>query len=158
MALVNGEKKMTIQPRNTSLYRVAEYLASVETRFRNMARQGIDKDGYPNFQQAMKNYERTGRFTVGNLIYLFNRTHDMGYYPKYNHHKGLHKRMGEMLRCPIKDIIDAGVVDWKSGRNGVMTQQLANAIAAETKWHWYNGDLRPKKHTTFDDLFGADDE
>lgn len=147
-----------IQPKNTSLYRVAEYLASIENRFRNMAKANIDVDGYPRFQQAMKHYEERGKFTVGHLVYLFNRTSPLGVYSDYNTHRGYNKKYGEMLRCPLKDIVDAGVIDWPSGQNGVMTGPLSKAIQAETKWHWTRGNLYPQHNTTFDQLFGDDDE
>lgn len=140
---------MTQQARD----RVADWLESCYTRFENMHRAGLDKNGLPAIQKALRHYRDTGQLTVGSVQYLFNRTDPRGAVPKYNTHRGYNKRHGEMLPCPIKDLVDSGMVDWRSGSNGVIQQQFAAAIRADTRWEYRMGNLRPQQHTTFSDLF-----
>lgn len=132
---------------------IAEWLGSCQTRFENMYNANIDKDGWPNLQRALKDFDQKRKFTVGQIQYLFNRTHPKGIYADYNTHKNLHKKFGTMLPCPVKELVDANVIDWRSGQNGVMQPNFASAIKQETNWEWRNGNLRAQQHTTFDDLF-----
>lgn len=136
-----------------ALRNVAIWLDSCNNRFKNMHTAGLDMNGYPAITKALKNFDEKGYFTVGEITYLFNRSHPQGALPKYNTHKGYNKLHGDMIACPIKDLIDANVVNWRSGQNGVMQPNLINAIKAETKWEWRNGNLRPQQNTTFSDLF-----
>jgi hypothetical protein len=133
---------------------VAAWLTSCETRFKNMQSAKLDMNGYPAFKKAMKDYDDKGYFTVGNVQYLFNRTDPRGAIPNYNTHKGYNKKYGDMLPCPVKDLVDSGLVNWRSG-SGVMQSQFADAIEAETNWQWRMGNLRPKTNTTYSDLFGG---
>lgn len=134
---------------------VAEWLASCQTRFKNMYDADLDKNGWPRLEQAMKNFDERGYFTVGEIQYLFNRTHHMGGVATYNKHRGYNKRYGDMLPCPLPELIDSGVVNWPTGKNGVIQDPLARAIKKETRWEWRMGDLRPQQNTSFGDLFGA---
>jgi len=115
---------------------------------------GLDKNGWPALKKALDHFNEKGYFTVGQIVYLFNRTDARGIYPKYNTHKGYNLRHGEMLPCPIKDLVDTNLVNWRTGANGVMTQEFASAIKADTKWEFRLGNLRPQVNTTFNDLFG----
>ena len=133
---------------------VADWLTSCYTRFENMYNADLDKNGLPAIKKAIANYKANGYFSVGEVQYLFNRTHPDGGVPKYNKHKGYDKKYGSMLRCPIKELVDSNMVNWRSGSNGVIQQPFANAIANETNWQWRMGNLRPKNNTTFGDLFG----
>jgi hypothetical protein len=90
---------------------------------------------------------------VGEIAYLFNRTDPRGIFPKYNKHKGYDKRHGAMLPCPIKALVNTNIVNWRTGQNGVMPQQLADAIKADTNWEWRNGNLRAQVNTAYSDLF-----
>jgi len=137
----------------TPTYKVAQWLDSCQTRFKNMYDADLDKNGWPALKRALDNFNEKGYFTVGEIQYLFNRTHPMGSYPKYNKHRGYDKKHGEMMRCPIKDLVDSNLVDWTTGKNGVIQQELASAIRAETKWEYKLGNLRPQHNTTFNDLF-----
>jgi hypothetical protein len=132
---------------------VATWLDSCQTRFKNMYNAGLDPNGYPALVKALEHYDEKGFFTVGEITYLFNRSHPQGALPKYNTHKGYNKLHGDMLKCPIKDLIDSGLVNWRTGQNNVMQPQFAAAIRAETKWEWRNGNLRPQVNTAFSDLF-----
>jgi hypothetical protein len=58
-----------------------------------------------------------------------------------------------MIQCPVKDLVDSGIVNWTSGQNGVMEQPFADAIKAATRWEWRMGNLRPQTNTAFSDLF-----
>jgi hypothetical protein len=137
----------------SALQNVANWLDSCNTRFKNMYDSKLDENGYPAITKAMNNYDEKGYFTVGEIQYLFNRSHPLGALPKYNTHKGYNKIHGDMLKCPINDLILSNIVNWRTGQNSVMQQPLANAIRAETKWEWRNGNLRPQVNTAFSDLF-----
>jgi len=136
-----------------ALKNVAQWLDSCNTRFKNMYNSNLDENGYPAITKALSNFDEKGYFTVGEIQYLFNRSHPGGALPKYNTHMNYDKLHGTMLRCPIKDLIDAGIVNWRSGQNGVMQPNFATAIKAETKWEYRMGNLRPQVNTTFSDLF-----
>jgi len=138
---------------NQSLKNVAQWLDSCNNRFKNMHAQGLDMNGYPAITKALEHFDEKGFFTVGEIQYLFNRSHPQGALPKYNTHMKYDKLHGTMLKCPVKDLIDSGIVNWRTGQNGVMQQQLANAIKTETRWEWRNGNLRPQVNTAFSDLF-----
>jgi hypothetical protein len=138
---------------STPLQNVATWLDSCNTRFKNMHTAGLDLNGYPAITKAMKNFDEKGFFTVGEIQYLFNRSHPSGALPKYNTHKGYDKLHGGMLKCPINDLIATNIVNWKTGQNGVIQPNFANAIKAETKWEYRLGNLRPQQHTAFSDLF-----
>ena len=140
--------------KDSATYIVAQWLDSCQTRFKNMKSAGLDENGYPAITKALKNFDEKGYFTVGEIAYLFNRSSKYGIFPKYNTHRGYNKLHGEMLPCPIKEIVSTNLVNWRTGQNGVMTQELANAIRAETKWEWRAGNLRPQQHTVYSDLFG----
>ena len=139
--------------KDAATYAVAQWLDSCSTRFKNMYDHDLDKNGWPALQKALKNFNEKGHFTVGEIQYLFNRSHPQGALPKYNKHQGLDKRHGAMLRCPIKELVDTNLVNWRTGANGVIQPQLAQAIKTETKWEWRMGNLRPQVNTTFNDLF-----
>jgi len=134
---------------------VANWLASCQTRFKNMYDADLDKEGWPRLKQAMDNYDTRGFFTVGEMQYLFNRSHPRGALPKYNHHRGYHKIYGEITDCPLRDLVDSNIVNWRTGGNGVIQPQFATAIKAETRWEFRNGNLRPQPNTAYDDLFGT---
>jgi len=132
---------------------VALWLDSCQTRFKNMDLAGLDKNGYPAIQKAMNNFNEKGFFTVGEIQYLFNRSHPLGALPKYNRHRGYDKIHGAMLQCPLKELIASNLVNWRTGSNGVMQAPLASAIKAETNWEWRMGNLRAQVNTAYSDLF-----
>lgn len=134
-------------------YKVAEWLATCQTRFYNMYKAQLDPNGWPALQKALKNYDERGYLTVGEVQYLFNRTHPLGAYSDYNTHRGYNKKFGNMMQCPIKELIDSNTVNWRTGANGVIHGPLTRAIDNETNWRWHMGNLRPKQNTTFSDLF-----
>jgi hypothetical protein len=133
---------------------VAAWLESCLTRFKNMQDHSLDLEGYPRLQHAMDHYRDKGYFTVGHVQYLFNRTHALGKYKNYNTHKSYHTKYGHMLPCPLKDLVDSNLVNWRTGSNGVIQTSFQTAIKKETTFEWRNGNLRPQQHTTFADLFG----
>jgi len=137
-----------------SLRVVAEWLASCQTRFQNMHDAELDLNGLPAIQKALKNFNEKGYFTVGEFQYLFNRSHPLGALPKYNRHRGYDKIHGNMLPCPLKDVIDANIVNWRTGSNGVIQKPLIDAISKETNWEFKLGNLRAKHMTSYSDLFG----
>lgn len=132
---------------------VAEWLDSCHTRFKNMYDAGLDLNGLPRLKKALANFNDKGYFSVGEIQYLFDRSHPQGQQPKYNKHKGYDKKYGNMLRCPLKELIDSNLVDWRSGSNGVIQPQLAAAIKAETNWEFRLGNLRAQQNTSYSDLF-----
>jgi hypothetical protein len=136
-----------------AILQVARWLDSCQTRFKNMCEAGIDTNGWPALQKALKNFDERGYFTVGEVQYLFNRSHELGALPKYNRHQGLHKKHGELMTCPVKDLVDSNLVDWTTGKNGVMQQNFAAAIRKETRWEYRMGNLRPQQNTSYNDLF-----
>ena len=136
-----------------SRYKVAEWIFSCQNRFKRMYDAGIDKNGYPAIQKAIKHFDEHGFFTVGQVQYWFHRSHRYGAYSDYNTHKNYNKRYGEILPCPIKDLVNSGVVRWRTGQNGVIHGPFCRAIKEETLFEWRQGDLRPQHHTTFSDLF-----
>jgi len=139
--------------KDTDLYKVAQWLDSLQTRFKNMYYADLDKNGWPAIQKALTNFNEKGYFTVGEIQYLFSRSHPMGVFPEYNTHRGYNKKYGEMLPCPIKELVATDIVNWRSGANGVMQPNLASAIKKETKWEWRMGNLRAQHNTAFEDLF-----
>jgi len=134
---------------------VAAWLDSCQTRFKNMYDADLDKNGWPSLQKALKNFDERGYFTVGEIQYLWNRTHPMGLYPDYNTKRGYNKKFGNMLPCPLKDLIDSNLVNWPTGKNGVIQDALIRAIKKETSWEWRMGNLRAQQNTAFADLFGG---
>jgi len=136
-----------------ALKNVAQWLDSCNNRFKNMHTAGLDMNGYPAITKALEHFDDKGYFTVGEIQYLFNRSHPQGALPKYNTHKGYDKLHGNMIKCPIKDLVDSGLVNWRTGQNSVMQAQFAAVVKAETKWEWRNGNLRPQVNTAFSDLF-----
>jgi hypothetical protein len=112
----------------------------------------LDMNGYPALKKALDNFDEKGYFTVGEMQYLFNRTDPRGAVPKYNTHKGYNKKYGDMLPCPVKDLVDANVVNWRSG-SGVIQSQFADAIKEDTRWEYRLGNLRPQTNTAYSDLF-----
>lgn len=134
---------------------VAAWLDSCQTRFKNMYDADLDKNGWPSLQQALKNFDERGYFTVGEIQYLWNRTHPMGLYPDYNTKRGYNKKFGNMLPCPLKALIDSNLVNWSTGKNGVIQDALIRAIKKETSWEWRMGNLRAQQNTAFADLFGG---
>lgn len=134
---------------------VNSWLISCRDRFQNMADAKLDENGIVAITKAINNFNEKGHFTVGELQYLFNRTHKMGALPDYNTKNNYHKKFGNMLPCPLKEIIDINIIDWRSGSHGVIQPQLAAAIKAETKWEFKLGNLRPQVNTTYSDLFEA---
>ena len=134
---------------------VAAWLDSCQTRFKNMYDADLDKNGWPSLQKALKNFDERGYFTVGEIQYLWNRTHPMGLYPDYNTKRGYNKKFGNMLPCPLKDLIDSNLVNWSTGKNGVIQDPLIRAIKKETSWEWRMGNLRAQQNTAFADLFGG---
>ena len=138
---------------NNDTYKVAQWLDSCQTRFKNMKSAGLDDNGYPAITKALTNFDERGYLTVGEVTYLFDRTDTRGALPKYNTHRGYNKLHGDMLPCPLKELIATNIVNWRTGQNGVMTQPLANAIRADSNWEWRTGNLRPQQNTTFSDLF-----
>ena len=139
---------------STAIQNVNEWLISCYDRFENMYNADLDKNGLPAIQKAIKHFSETGQFSVGEFQYLFNRSSSLGALPKYNTHKGYDKRYGVMKECPLADIISTGLVNWPSGKNGIIQPHLANAIRTLTKWEYRMGDLRVKNNTTYADIFG----
>ena len=113
---------------------------------------GIDANGYPAIQRAIKHLEETGQLTVGAVQYVFNRTHDAGSVKKYNTYKGYDKKYGNMLPCSIPDLIDSNLVDWSTGRT-CMQPAFARAIARETNYSWTAGTLKKKHSQPIQGLF-----
>jgi hypothetical protein len=138
----------------SALKNTADWLDSCNTRFKNMYDSKLDLNGYPAITKAMANFDSKGTFTVGEIQYLFNRSHPMGALPKYNTHKGYNKIHGDMLPCPLKDLIASGIVNWRTGQNGVLQPMFEQAIKKETSWEWRMGNLRAQTNTAFNDLFG----
>lgn len=134
---------------------VAAWLDSCQHRFKNMYDAGLDKNGWPALQKALRNFDERGSFTVGEIQYLWNRTDPMGSYPEYNTKRGYNKKFGNMLPCPLKELIDSNLVDWTTGKNGVIQQNLADAIRKRTAWEYRMGNLRAQRNTAFADLFGG---
>ena len=137
----------------TAEQEVLNWIETCRDRFRNMYEAKLDENGYPAINSALKNYLDRGYFTVGEVQYLFNRTHPLGAIPKYNTHKGYNKIHGNMRQCPIPDLVNSGMVNWRTGQNGVMQAPFAQAIKAETRWEFRAGNLRPQQMTSFSDLF-----
>jgi len=140
--------------KDAATYAVAQWLDSCKTRFKNMYDADLDKNGWPALEKALKNYDEKGYFTVGEIQYVFNRSHPQGAIPTYNTHRGYNKRHGDLIRCPIKELVDTNLVNWRTGSNGVIQPALAQAIKTETKWEFRMGNLRPQVNTTYSDLFG----
>lgn len=133
-------------------YRVCEWIIAAQNRFKNMYDAGIDLQGYPEIQKAIKHLQETGKLTVGQTQYVFNRTDESGSVSKYNTYKGYNKKYGEMLPCSVKDLVDSGLVDWASGRH-CMQSAFAKAIAKETNYQWVNGQLKRKPSQIVQGLF-----
>ena len=117
-----------------------------------MAEAGIDLNGYPQIQKAIKHLEETGQLTVGQAQYIFNRTHDAGSVNKYNTYKGYDKKYGSMLPCSVADLVESGLVDWTTGRT-CMQPAFAKAIARETNYQWIAGTLKKKQSKPIEGLF-----
>jgi hypothetical protein len=138
--------------KDTTTYKVAAWLDSCQTRFKNMHNAKLDMNGWPALEKALKNFDEKGYFTVGEICYLFNRTDPRGAVPNYNTYKGYNKKYGDMLPCPLAEIVASGLVNWRSG-SGVMQSQFADAIKEDTRWEWRMGNLRPQTNTAYSDLF-----
>jgi hypothetical protein len=117
-----------------------------------MAEAGIDANGYPAIQRAIKHLEETGQLTVGQAQYVFNRTSVYGSVKNYNTYKGYDKKYGSMLPCSIPDLIASNLVDWSTGRT-CMQPAFAKAIATETNYQWIAGTLKRKHSKPIEGLF-----
>jgi len=138
--------------KDQAMKNIALWLDSCSTRFKNMELAKLDMNGRPAFEKAMRDYEDKGYFTVGSIQYLFNRTDPRGALPKYNTHKGYDRKYGVMLPCPIKDLVDSNLINWRSG-SGIIQSQFADAIKEDTRGEYKMGNLRPQTNTTYSDLF-----
>ena len=92
----------------------ANWVQSWATRLENAYNTGVDKDGYPRFLEAMANYDKTGKFTPGQIDYFLRRDAVLGSgkLQEYNTYRGLNKRLGTILPAPAKAVILGGFVDW----------------------------------------------
>lgn len=99
---------------DTLTHEFAEWMQSWSTRLENAYNAGIDKDGWPRFEQAVAYFERNGKFTPGQIAYFVNRDKDLGQgkLKDYNTYRGLNKRMGNVLPVPVKAVVLGGLVDW----------------------------------------------
>jgi len=148
----NNPKGNYMNKESTPSYRVCQWVIAAQNRFKNMYDAGIDKNGYPAIQKAVKHMEETGKLTVGQAQYIFNRTHEAGSVNKYNKFKGYDKKYGNMLPCSIPDLIDSDLIDWSTGRTN-MQPEFAAAIARESKYHWFGGKLKRKESKPVTGLF-----
>ena len=92
----------------------ASWVQSWSTRLENAHNTGIDKDGYPRFLEAMDHYDKTGKFTPGQIDYFLRRDAALGSgkLKEYNTYQNLNKRLGKILPAPAAAIILGGFVDW----------------------------------------------
>lgn len=92
----------------------ANWIQSWATRFENAYNAGIDHDGWPRFKEAMQHFERTGKFTPGQLDYMLRRDAALGCgkLKQYNTHNGYNKKLGNILPAPAEAVILGGFVDW----------------------------------------------
>ena len=92
----------------------ANWIQSWSTRLENAYNMGIDKDGYPRFLEAIAHYDKTGKFTPGQMDYFLRRDARLGSgkLKDYNTYQGLDKRLGRILPAPAEAIIFGGFVDW----------------------------------------------
>ena len=137
---------------NTPDYRVCVWITAAQTRFKNMYDAGKDINGFPAIQKAIKHLESTGKLTVGQVQYIWNRSSPNGSIPKYNTFMGYDKKYGDIPNVSLKDLIDSDLVDWASGRNS-MQPALAAAIARETDYKWQGNKLVKKPRTMASGLF-----
>ena len=128
------------------------WIQSALNRFENMYYAGLDMAGKPAIDLAIDHLHTKGYLTVGQLQYLFDRTHSLGKLPKYNTHRGYNKKYGDMTTCNLQDVIDSNLVDWSTGKNNVIKPNLIKAIDQETTWEYRLGNLR-KKAPVMADLF-----
>ena len=116
-------------------YRVCLWLGKAYDRYKNMHAAGKDMDGLPAINKAVDSMNENKYITVGQLTYLFNRTHPLGVYPNYNTKWGYNKRYGEMMPCDLNDIIDSELVNWSTGTPGTASRA--------PKRHWPTPTSRP---------------
>lgn len=138
--------------RDSSEYKVCTWLTAAHARFENMYHANLDLQGLPNINKAIEHLQDHGYLTVGQIQYLFDRTHPLGKIPNYNTHRKLNKRYGNMVQCNLNDLIDSNLVDWTTGRYNVIKPNLITAIDKETLWLWSTGNLH-KKPLALVDLF-----
>jgi hypothetical protein len=129
--------------KDTPEYRVCQWVAAAEQRFKNMDLAGIDRNGYPAIQKAIKHLQETGQLTVGQAQYIWNRGDPRGAYPKYNKHLGFDKKYGSLININLNDLIDSNLVAWPTGRSCIQPN-FAKALADDTDWHWSMNTLRRK--------------
>jgi hypothetical protein len=129
-----------------------QWIQSALNRFENMYYAGHDLNGKPAIDKAVSHLFEHGKLTVGQAQYLFDRTHALGAQPKYNKHRGFHTKYGDMTTCNLQNLIDSDLVDWTTGKNGVMSPKFAQAISKETNHEWSRGNLQ-KKPAIMADLF-----
>lgn len=116
---------------------MAEWLASWAHRLENAYNAGIDDDGWPRFQLAIKHFDNTGKLTPGAVEYLTNRDAKLGLdkLTRYNTHRGLHKVLGNINPAPIKAIVLGGLIDWSIG--GAKTTEFARRLEKHIPdWQW----------------------
>lgn len=135
----------------------AEWLASWATRLENAYNAGIDDDGWPRFQKAIKHFDATGQFTPGAIEYLANRDPKLGLgkLQNYNTHRGLHRKLGSINPAPVKAIVLGGLIDWSIG--GTKTTEFAQRIEAHVPDWQYNARTKcwqgRQKQQAIGDLF-----
>jgi hypothetical protein len=120
------------------------WIQSALNRFENMYHAGLDLNGKAAIDKAIDHLHEKGKLTVGQVQYLFNRSHPKGHLSTYNTHRGYNKRYGDILVPNLKDLIDSDYVDWATGKNSVMQPALAQAIFDETDYEWRIGNIHKK--------------
>lgn len=92
----------------------ANWIQSWATRLKNAYDNRVDQEGWPSFERALQHYEKTGKFTPGQLDYFLRRDATLGHgkLRDYNTFKGFNKQFGNILPAPVDAIIHGGFIDW----------------------------------------------
>jgi hypothetical protein len=108
----------------------ADWIQSWATRLENAYNTNIDKEGWPSFLEAFQHYEKTGKFTPGQLDYFLRRDRDLGHgkLRDYNTFKGFDRKLGSILPAPVDAIIHGGFINWNIPYQNMpdLTKRLAS--------------------------------
>jgi hypothetical protein len=135
-----------------SLQYVVNWIEAARNRFEQMALAGVDTEGIENVKRMYDHIKRTQHITVGQAQYIFDRTHRLGRYPRYNTFRRYNKRYGDLIRCDLTHLVMSDVVDWSTGHSCIQAN-FKLALRTETGYEYHNGKLRRIPENTFTTLF-----
>ena len=143
----------------TALEITIEWIEAARVRYEHMHRAGVDEDGYANILKMYDYIQQHQQITVGHAQYIFDRTHRLGRYPRYNTFRRYNRRYGELRVCNLQALCDSEIVRWATGTTCIQPN-FRLAIEMDTDYQYRLGRLikQTKKNLVFDQVFRSNTE